>query len=474
MTARIDKESITIGSYGFNVPCRRFLVTANVTRDRRIPVVDEFLLRVLKLCERLPVKRLGAFFGFSTAETEAVMADLTARGMIEIEGDFASLHSSTKEMFRGSGDGVPRMIEVDTWVDRVWFDVVSRNMMSPERQRPLPNLINIRADSDAREMPISFVRLAFQDNFAEYLKRVRKINNPEAFGLYSVSDVQPERYGSVTIKGLEEIVFDPQPQIRPKLFEVGIENLARYRDLTNAMTDAYRHLWWPDPSSNGLDEFQRLSGDSSMAQSHQDQVFDLGGWLSRNEGIGKEWQPIVGASYLDKNVLSLINLIAVAPDPPTDAATRVEVPLVWIRPGGSAWGTSPDLQGAIAAIRGSIRAKSPKAALRTTVVMPSIIQREAAKRFNRIFDEGYIAPRGYFSPAIETILIGDMAALVSVRVAFSPTVSASVGFITINGSSVRRIKDGVRWESTRSRAEECWNTPRQKAEEETDHWTEGD
>jgi hypothetical protein len=348
MTARIDKESMTIGSYGFNVPCRRFLVTANVTRDRRIPVVDEFLLRVLKLCERLPVKRLAAFFGFSAAEAETVMADLTARGMIEIEGDFASLHSSTKEMFRGTGDGVPRMIEVDTWVDRVWFDLVSRNMMSPERQRPLPNLINIRADSDAREMPTSFVRLAFQDNFVEYLKRVRKINNPEAFGLYSVSDVQPERYGSVTIKGLEEIVFDPQPHIRPKLFEVGIENLARYRDLTNAMTDAYRHLWWPNPSSNALDEFQRLSGDSSMAQSHRNQGFDLGEWLSRNEDIGKEWQPVVGSSYLEKNVLSLINLIALAPDPPTNVATRVEVPLVWIRPGGSAWGTKPEKQPEIA------------------------------------------------------------------------------------------------------------------------------
>jgi hypothetical protein len=54
-----DGKPLTVSTYGFNVPCRRFLITANITRDKRFPVVDEFVLRVLKLCERVPVKRLG-------------------------------------------------------------------------------------------------------------------------------------------------------------------------------------------------------------------------------------------------------------------------------------------------------------------------------------------------------------------------------------------------------------------------------
>jgi hypothetical protein len=65
----LDGKPLTVSTYGFNVPCRRFLITANITRDKRFPVVDEFVLRVLKLCERVPVKRLGAYFGFSKAET---------------------------------------------------------------------------------------------------------------------------------------------------------------------------------------------------------------------------------------------------------------------------------------------------------------------------------------------------------------------------------------------------------------------
>jgi hypothetical protein len=46
------RQPVTVCTYGFNVPCRRFLIRANVTRDRRLPVVDEFVLRTLKLCER--------------------------------------------------------------------------------------------------------------------------------------------------------------------------------------------------------------------------------------------------------------------------------------------------------------------------------------------------------------------------------------------------------------------------------------
>src|SRR5262249_51379333 len=149
------------------VPCRRFLLTANVTRDRRLPIVDEFVLRTLKLCEPVAVKRLAAFFGFSAAESEIVVGDLVGRGLVVVEGDDVSLHPSAHDHFRGSVDGAPHIVEVDSWVDRLWFDLVSRNMMVPERTRPLSNLININSNQMARELPAAFARKAFEENFAE-------------------------------------------------------------------------------------------------------------------------------------------------------------------------------------------------------------------------------------------------------------------------------------------------------------------
>lgn len=176
--------ALTLCTYGFNIPCRRFLVTANITMDRRLPVVDEFILRILRLCERLPVRRIGAFFGLSPSEIETVVTDLMGRGLITVEDEAIALHASASEHFRGaSEDGVPRIMEIETWFERIWFDLVSRNMMTPERTRPSRNLIEIRPDDGARELPTAFARRAFEDNFAEYLRKVRRINNPDRFGL---------------------------------------------------------------------------------------------------------------------------------------------------------------------------------------------------------------------------------------------------------------------------------------------------
>ena len=138
----------TVCSFGFNIPCRRFLIRANVTRDRRLPVVDEFLLRALKLCEDVPVRRLATYFGFTSAEAETVISDLTAAGLVTVEGDSVRLHPSAQDLFRGFEDGAPRVVEVDSWVVRLWFDLVSKNMAAPDRSRSARNLIDIRPDWD--------------------------------------------------------------------------------------------------------------------------------------------------------------------------------------------------------------------------------------------------------------------------------------------------------------------------------------
>ena len=181
-------ETKTIRSFGFNIPCRRFLIRAIVARDRRLSVVDEFVLRALKLCEDVPVRRLATYLGFTAAETETVMADLASSGLVTVEGDSARLHPSAHEHFRGSEDGTPCVVEVDSWVVRLWFDLVSKNMAAPDRIRSARNLIDIRPSGMARDLPASYAKKAFEDSFGEYLRKVRRISNPDRFVLYSVSE----------------------------------------------------------------------------------------------------------------------------------------------------------------------------------------------------------------------------------------------------------------------------------------------
>lgn len=461
-------EPVTVSTIGFNVPCRRFLLTANVTRDRRLPIVDEFVLRTLKLCEPVPIRRLAAFFGFSDAETEIVVGDLVGRGLLSVEGDDISLHPSAHEHFRGSDDGAPHIVEVDSWVDRLWFDLVSRNMMIPERTRPLSNLIDVQSNQMARELPAAFARKAFEENFAEYLRKVRRVRNPDRFGLYSVSEVQAERFGSVVLKGREDLVFDPEPKLRPQLLDFEFEDLARYRPLTNAMSDAYRLLNRPEPSVAALDEFKRLIADSTVEKALRTTgTFDLSGWLSENSRSPvRERRTLIGASYLPRNMDLFMGLLDAKFREATPAPGPREIRILWLRPGGSLWGTSPDLQDSIARMRGILKAAYPHASTRVTLVVPQVARRDNPRRFERPFDEGFVAPAAYMSPGVEILHIEGHGALVLVAVSFGHGVSASVGYALVDSEGLDRVHKVIDWENIRKRAQQLWTTKRSTGDEE--------
>ncbi|WP_164054861.1 hypothetical protein [Rhizobium leguminosarum] len=421
-----------------------------------MPLVDEFVLRTLKLAERLPAKRLASFFGFTDAEIEPVTADLVSAGLIVIRDDYIELHPSAHAHFRGSEDGAPRVVDVDPWIERLWFDLVSRNMMAPDRARPTRNLLDIRPDGMARELPVSFARKAFQENFAEYLRKVRRISNPDRFSLYSVSDVEPERFGSVVIRGTEELVFDPQPRLRPHLLEVETENFARFRPLANALNDAYRALRGAEPSAAALSEFSRILSDTTVARAHNEfEFFDYTMWMAQNVSERTPGrQPIIGAPYIARNADLFVKLLEDLPNLSSDDGKAVEIR--WFRPGGSIWGITPDLQETIASIKSAVRRKRGKAKFRTKLIIPPVSRRENPKRFDRIFDEGFVAPSGHLSPAMEVLLVSGIGAIVVVRVAFSATVSAPVGFAIVDKLGLERIEKALKWERTRQRSEELW------------------
>ncbi len=460
-------EPITVCTYGFNVPCRRFLIRANVTRDRRLPVVDEFVLRVLKLCERVPVRRLSGFFGFSEVETEAVLADLTSSGLVVLDGEMASLHPSAHDHFRGSEEAIPRVVDVDSWVERLWFDLVSRNMIAPDRARPARNLIDIRPSDMARDLPIAYARKAFEENFAEYLRKIRRLANPDRFALYSVSDVVPERFGSVVLRGQQELVFDPHPRLKANLIEVETEDLAKFRPLANALNDAYLRLTGVSPSAAALAEFSRLAADTSVTEAYGGtDRFDLAKWLSINaEKQNSERQTLVGAPYLNRNVEFLTKLIDRSPKSGvTVESAAKEIEILWCRPFGSAWGASPDLQEALVAIKLALRRKNGKIAVRTKLIIPQISRRDAPRRFDRLFDEGHVAPAGYLSPSIEIVHISDTATILLVGVSFSETVSAFVGFAITDLFSVERVRRMLRPSDVEVRLEEVWKAERRDEE----------
>ncbi|MGU3404926.1 hypothetical protein [Methylobacterium brachiatum] len=461
MTDRSRPQPIPICTFGFNIPCRRFLVTANVTRDRRVPVVDEFALRILKLSERIQIRRLGSYLGLSQMETNVVVDDLVRRGLIVTYGDSLELHPSSHEHFRaGDEDGI-KIMETDAWTDRLWFDLVSRNMMRPDRSRPLSNGIQIAVDGMALGLPTEFAREAFQANFSEYIRDVRRVENPDRFSLYSISDVLPERFGSIMLLGSEGLLFEPQPRLVPQLLDVEIHQSARYRPLSVALLDAYRSLKGAEPTGAGFAEFRRLTGATPLGRElGSENDFDLNTWFgsdAANRASGR--QTVFGSPYVERNRGLFIKMLEEHALPLLKERSESRFELVWFRPGGTKWGVSPDLQEMIIGIRNCVRHALPRRVRFTSTLVTPKSHTYAFARFERIFDGGVISPRGFLSPSVEVILLRGVAAMVLVAVRISRTISTSVGYVITDRPGVALLEEAIGWDEASKRSERRWTPP---------------
>lgn len=453
-------EAQVVNTNGFNVPCRRFLITSNVTRDRRLPLVDEFVLRLLKVTGPIEVTRLAAFFGFNAGEAATVKEDLQARGLVEVSVDHVDLAPRAQELFRTSSDGLPRMIEVETWIDRLWFDLVSRNMVTPERARPLDFLVTLKPRNDAKSIGAAFARSAFEQNFTDFLRRVRRINNPDAIALYSVSDVSPDRFGMVVSSGEIELQFDPEPRLIPKLIGISAEELARYRPLQDEMQDALRRLSFAEPSQAGLLEFRRLTGDTLVIEHHSTlDRFDLASWLTNSSSRGRnDRRPVFGASYIPRNSEALRRLITREAMPRLRGMRRDRpMDLYWFRPVGTGWGASMDLPRVVGEIVALARQEVPGVELRTSVISTPIAANETRNRFRRVFDRGLSAPPGYLTAATEVVYLQGIAAMVLTQAALSGATSVAVGYVMAAEADLRYLEHGLKFPVLERTGEVLWD-----------------
>jgi hypothetical protein len=447
-------QAVTVRTFGFNVPCRQFIISAQVTRDKRMPMVDEFVLRVLKACEKVPSGKLAAYFGFTPSEMQTVLCDLQTRGLIVIEDNDVSLHKSAQEMFRISEGGVPNIVEVEGWVNRVWFDLVSQNMIAPQGLRHVRNLLELKPSARKQELGAEFAREAFQANFREYLRVVRKINNPEKLSLYAITDVEPKRFSFVPIASKEDLIFDPQPKLQPTLLDSDQDPPHRLRLLTDAMSVSFKELRDAEPSQVARSEFCRLAETEPLPTVGA--FVDLRQWVGMEKDESVETCSFLGTSYIERNRNAFSTLLARSSA--IDRLSEAEsAELVWFRPGGSAWGASEDLRLMLAEIRAVLKKPGQTDRLMTsTLVIPAASKNDGPKRFERIFDRAYVTEPGWISPALEIVLIRGIAAIISVIIPLRENVHVWVGKATANNEHLQRIEKRLSWTEESKTALRLW------------------
>lgn len=405
-----ESHRIEVDAVDFQIACRRFTIRATITRDRQLPVVDEFVLRLLAILDRVPVARMRSWFGFSVGEMETVLVDMNQRGLIEFHGNDVALAPAGRELFKSSGvEGVPHVVEVAPFVSDVWFDLVSRTMVPRSRSRPAEYLVKLTEVPEARDLPEAFARRAFEDNFRDYARRIRRIPDPDAINLYSISGVEGGAYGFQALQA--QLVLDLNRVCVRPTFPEAADSAVGFHKLAVAANDAWQIVTGPDQASGVMAEFERMTGDDRLSQLPK-RTDDPEAWVEAfklSEVPGAGYRPGVGATYLKGNVDRLLQKFAEA------NFDQGVAEIIWLRPNGSTWGRTVRVADTLSKIRDGLR-NNNQTDVRTVLAMPRSTTKSTRLNHKRIFDRGVLLPQGHLPSNLEVLLVPGIAAIVNIHV----------------------------------------------------------
>lgn len=435
-----DPTAFVVDTIGFRVPCRSFHVRANVTRDRPLPVVDEFILRLLRICGQLSLERAGDFFGFSRAETERVVRDLVAKDLLVAEGNQLRLSTAAAALFRASAEEEPRLVELEPWIENVWFDLVSRGIVPRPRQRAFRNLVDVPAAPDAINLPANFARGAFEENFRDYVTRVRRLREPERVSIHSIAGVEPDRYGSIVVSSRKTMTLGDRG---PKLeIEGASEAPKRLREMIQSLSSEYGKLEQPRAQATSIADFERLSGLSLRPFLDANQEFDLARWLAerpRFDDNSRAW--VLGAPYTEANARGIVERLK-------SNASQLKGDLRWLRPGGTVWGMTADLGASLELFRRTLGLPDVPKVSGTTLLMPKASAKSAQRNVGRLFERGEEAPAKLGS-GLELLVIGQAVAILLVHVVVGRRETMPVGIVTDHPKLVMRLDAQLRGDNSK-------------------------
>lgn len=426
----VGTPALEVNTFGFNLPCRQFLISAERTRERRLPMVDEFVLRVVHAVGRISPNRLARFFGFDGRDMGIAIAELVDRNLVVFEGDDLALHPAAQELFRTSDASLPRLTSTERLDAQVWFDLISKNLIGARGLRRVRHLVDLRHPEGAA-IDNSEARSAFTHNFKSFLK-LRGERNIDQWSLYSILDTHPGRLSCAQIYGSERLTLVPSAKLETILPLTEFENQERGRKLQETVTSQLKERSSAAPSQAANAEFTRLTCSTFLRRKmRQDGTVDVDAFLSSNTELAGDWVPYIGYPYIERNRQLIAGLLG--------SAGGKESTLWWLRPGGLRWGMTEDLNATLEALRAKFRDSS--SVLATTLVAPHLTK--GAVQHQLLFDRGVLAAPGGTALAIEALVIPDLLAAVSVMVFLSSSVVVPIGYASNEISCVRRVWEGL-------------------------------
>lgn len=167
---------VQLNRVSFGLPIKAFFIDYTVSQKRQLPVVKEFIVRVLHALGSSPVSVIQTYFGFTTSEMQAVLDDLVEESLIKWNDDEIELTTHALENFEEvEGNMLPRFFEVVDKTDTVFFELSEFRMLPKTVQRSGLNSmsISLTLPDDCFQKLDDKARSAFDSNFEHFRAAVK-------------------------------------------------------------------------------------------------------------------------------------------------------------------------------------------------------------------------------------------------------------------------------------------------------------
>lgn len=183
----------------FGLPVETFRVDAYIALEERLPVVTEFVLRLLRICGSVNLTAFRNYFGFTNSEALAVIDSLVRQGLLDVIEEDVQLSRFAIERFEESGGEHPRFSKVELRSDTVTFDLISFTPLRPRAvEAQSDNFLKLEALDEVVGESVEHARMAYRQRFPE-VAALRGDLRDRSFGVYSVEEVESKRRAYIPI-----------------------------------------------------------------------------------------------------------------------------------------------------------------------------------------------------------------------------------------------------------------------------------
>ncbi|WP_119464633.1 putative dsRNA-binding protein [Vibrio sp. PID23_8] len=207
---------IQLSKVCFGLPMKSFFIDYTVSKKRELPVVKEFVIRLIYSLTSTSLETIQDYFGFTSKEMLAIVDDLQEENLIEWESGKVKLtYYAMSKFTEEDGNLRPTFFEVTDEASPVEFELYSFRMLSTDVRRSGSQdfSVSLNLPDDCYRNLLSKAQNAFDTNFTLFRELVLKEDVfSEIKDLYKINQVS-DRFDSTLPLEIEYFVDTESPNI---------------------------------------------------------------------------------------------------------------------------------------------------------------------------------------------------------------------------------------------------------------------